>query len=80
MKCKRTFCAALAAALLFLCACQKDGAQSVSETAVPSAVSENAETTLAAAPESTAAGELVLPEKELEEVIDVIDKSNILKD
>lgn len=62
MKCKRIFCAALAAALLFLCACQKNGTQSVSETAVPSVVSENAETTLAAAPESTAAGELVLPE------------------
>lgn len=62
MKCKRIFCAALAAALLFLCACQKDGAQSVSETAVPSAVSENAETTLAAVPESTAAGELALSE------------------
>lgn len=63
MKCKRVFCAALAAVLLFLCACQKDSAQSVSETVESSAVSENAETTLAAVPESTAAGELVLPEK-----------------
>ena len=63
MKCKRVFCAALAAVLLFLCACQKDSAQSVSETVESSAVSENAEPTLAAVPESTAAGELVRPEK-----------------
>ncbi|MGN0555031.1 MAG: DUF4430 domain-containing protein [Candidatus Fimenecus sp.] len=62
MKCKRIFCAVLAALLFCLCACQKEGAQSVSETVESSAVSENAETTLAPVPESTAAGELVLPE------------------
>ncbi|MGN0571828.1 MAG: DUF4430 domain-containing protein [Candidatus Fimenecus sp.] len=64
MKFKRIFCAAFAAVLLFLCGCQKDGAQSVSETVESSAVSENAESTLAAVLESTAAGELALPEKE----------------
>ncbi|MGN0520327.1 MAG: DUF4430 domain-containing protein [Candidatus Fimenecus sp.] len=62
MKLKRIFCAALAAVLLLLCACQKDSAQSVSETVKNSAVSENAESTLAAVLESTVAGELALPE------------------
>lgn len=52
----------LAIALLFLCACQKDSAQSASETVESSAVSENQETTLAAVLESAAAGEIVLPE------------------
>lgn len=61
MKCKRIFCAVLASALLFLCACQKDDAQSVSETPPQSAVSENQETTLAAVPDSEAAGDIVLP-------------------
>ncbi|MGN0563086.1 MAG: DUF4430 domain-containing protein [Candidatus Fimenecus sp.] len=62
MKLKRIFCAALAAVLLLLCACQKDSVQSVSETVESSAVSENAESTLAAVLESTVAGELALPE------------------
>lgn len=62
MKFKRIFCAAIAAVLLFLCACQKDSAQSVSEAASSSAVSENFDTTLAAVPDSTAAGDVVLPE------------------
>lgn len=62
MKCKRIFCAVLAASLLLLCACQKDGIQSVSELSMQSTVSENQETTLAAVPESAAAGEIALPE------------------
>lgn len=60
---KRFLCAALAATLLLLCACQKKDTQSVSDTAAPSAaLSENQETTLAAVPETTAAGDIVLPE------------------
>lgn len=62
MKCKRIFCAVLAASLLLLCACQKDGIQSVSELSKQSTVSENQETTLATVPESAAAGEIALPE------------------
>ena len=62
MKCKRIFCAVLAASLLLLCACQKDGIQSVSELSMQSTVSENQETTLATVPESAAAGEIALPE------------------
>lgn len=62
MKCKRIFCAVLAASLLLLCACQKDGIQRVSELSMQSTVSENQETTLATVPESAAAGEIALPE------------------
>lgn len=62
MKFKRIFCAVLAASLLLLCACQKDGIQSVSELSKQSTVSENQETTLATVPESAAAGEIALPE------------------
>lgn len=62
MKCKRVFCAALAAVLLFLCACQKDSAQSASELPSQSAVSENQETALADVSDSTAAGDIALPE------------------
>lgn len=63
MTIKKFLCTALAAVLLLLCACHKNSDQSASvEAASSAALTENQETTLAAVPENTAAGDIALPE------------------
>jgi len=60
---KRFLCATLAAVLLLLCACQKNSDQGASvEAAFSAASTENQETTLAAVPENTVAGDIALSE------------------